>query len=530
MIFVKYSNKVARVFLATFNLKTKTILKFYCYLIVLAILILSCNNADKKKDDTIFVSEKVEKADFLTVVSKTDIESPILISIGKSFNNLEGYEHFLYDKFDTLKIKIEPYQFIEIHNKHSYTDSLIVKQGDTLVLSYSDNTLIKEIYNKSKKLAEKTNYNKIVDTTFSNYLDTFLSKFFVLDYKNPLELQNDFSKIRLYSTIPNYDNIKNDNEILSFIKIYDSLLIQYKTKTKKRYSDSRKDIYQDLFLKKMFNDIFTVYKLSKNTELRDYLLSKTFIESERNSHYQYSILRSIIFSILYKDKEDRSRSKAVYDISEIYEDLPKKFTDTTLLKKARIICLEEMMEQGNSLREVAQLFDKFNLEYSDSSFQNYFETKHLIGLKKKYNSTTELNLLDSNGAIKSFNDLKNSLKGNVIYVDFWASWCAPCRKAMPASKELLNEFYGKENVVFIYLSIDKNNEAWKNASQVEEIDSYIHNYLILNPDQSKFMQDLKVSEIPRYMILDSNGSLVEDNAPGPASKNITETLLKYKVK
>jgi thiol-disulfide isomerase/thioredoxin len=501
--------------------------------------VFSCNNKDRKKDDTNLISEKIEedekvdKTGFLTVVSKTKIKSPILISMGKSFKNIQNYEYFLYDRYDTLKIKIQSNQLIEVHNKYSYTDSLIVKHGDTLVLSFNDNTLTKGVYNKSKKQLEKVSYKNIADTTFLNYLDSFLSKFFVLDYKNPLELENDFSKIRLYSTKPNYDNIKNENEISNFIKTYDSLLIQYKSKLKlkNRYSDSRKSIYQDLFLKKMFDDIFTVYKLSKNPKLKDYLLSKTFMESKRDdSQYQYSILRSIIFRILYKDKEDRSGSKAVYDISGIYEDLPNTISDTTLLKKAKIICLEEMVHQGNPLKEIAQLFEKFNLEYSDSSFQNYFETKHLIGLKKKYNSTTELNLLDSNGAIKSFNDLKNSLKGNVIYVDFWASWCAPCRKAMPASKELLNELYEKENVVFIYLSIDKNSEAWKGASRVEGIDSYEHNYLILNPDQSKFMHDLKIREIPRYMIFDANGNLVEDNAPGPTSKKIKETLLKYKVK
>ncbi|MBT8245765.1 MAG: TlpA family protein disulfide reductase [Winogradskyella sp.] len=507
------------------------------YLILLILFVCSCNNnTDKRKDDTNFVSEdikedeKMDKTGFLTVVSRTKIKSPILITTGKSFKDLQNYQSILNDRNDTLKIKIQPYQFIEVHNKYSYTDSLIVKQGDTLVLSFNDNTLIKEIHNKSNKIAEKVNYKKIVDTTFKNYLNSFINKFFVTDYENPMELENDLSKIRLYTLKANYENIKNDNEVSNLIKTYDSLFIQYKAISNSLYDDSRKKIYQDLFLKKMFDDVITVYKLSKNPKLKNYLLSETFMNSKVDSQYTYSMLRTILLNILYKDKKDKSRSKTVFNIPEIYEDLPNTISDTTILKKAKIICLEEMVGQGNSLKEVDQLFEKFNLEYSDSSFQNYFETKHLIGLKKKYNSTTELNLLDSNGAIKSFNDLKNSLKGNVIYIDFWASWCAPCRKAMPSSKKLLNELYGKENVVFIYLSIDKNNEAWKNASRVEGIDSYKHSYLILNPDQSKFMYDLKIREIPRYMIFDANGKLVEDNAPGPTSKKIKETLLKYKVK
>ncbi|MEW4924702.1 TlpA disulfide reductase family protein [Algibacter sp. 2305UL17-15] len=508
-------------------------MKTLYYLIVLTVLVFSCNNTDKNKDDTNSISKEVqaiEKTGFLTVISKTDIKSPFLISKEKNFNNLQNYQHFLYDKYDTLKIKIQPYQLIEVRNKYHYPDTLIVKQGDTLVLSYVNDSLVKEIHNKSKYQAKRFSYKSIADTTFLNYLDAFVSKYFVIDYTNPLELVNDYSKNRVYHAKANQDIIKNDNEISKLVTTYDSLFIEYKAILDNRYNDSRKGIFQDFFLRKRFYDIFMVYKLSKNPKLKDYMLSEDFVNSLKPSPNQYSMLSTILFQILYKDKEDRSRSKVFYNIPEIYNDLPNKFTDTTLLKKAKIICLEEMVILGNPLKEVAQLFEKFNLEYSDSSFQNYFETKHLIGLKKKYNSTTELNLLDSNGAIKSFNDLKNSLKGNVIYVDFWASWCAPCRKAMPASKELLNEFYGKENIVFIYISLDKNNEAWKSASLVEGIDSYVHNYLILNPDQSKFMHDLKIREIPRYMIFDANGKLVEDNAPGPTSKKIKETLLKYKVK
>ena len=190
-------------------------MKTFYYLAVLILFVFSCNNTDKKKDDANFVteiverteSEKIEKAGFLTVISKTDIKSPFLISTEKNFNNLQSYQHYLYDKSDTLKIKIQPYQFIEVHNKYAYADSLIVKQGDTLVLSYVNDSLVKEIHNKSKYQAKRFSYKSIADTTFLNYLDAFVSKYFVIDYTNPLELENDNSKIRLYRTKANQDRL-----------------------------------------------------------------------------------------------------------------------------------------------------------------------------------------------------------------------------------------------------------------------------------------------------------------------------------
>lgn len=508
-------------------------MKNFYNLFILFILVISCSKLEKKNNTTNLTSKKnekikeIEEIDFLTVIPKTEIKSPILITTEKNFNRLKGYKNILYNKLDTLRIKIQPYQFIQVHNKYEYIDSLIVKQGDTLFLSFDKNTLIKEIQNKSKRFAEKINYRKAVDTSFSNYLDAFVNSYYFFDYKNPVEVKTKFSKIRLYKAKANKDKIKNKNQVTDFTTKYDSLLVAYRMETNRIFGDSRKNVYQDLFLKKRFIDIFMVCRLTKNSKLKDYLSSDIFLNSLSNSSEQYSMLKTILFDIIYLDKADKSRSKRVYNISEIYKNLPNKISSNDLVKKFRIICLEEMIEQGNPLDEVIKLLDKFNLEYSDSNFQNYFQTKHLIELKKKYNSSNELNLLDSNGQAISFNNLKNNLKGNVIYIDFWASWCAPCRKAMPASKKILNELYEKEKVVFIYLSIDTDNEAWKNASKVEGIESYKHNYLILNQDKSEFMNNLKVTEIPRYMIFDTNGKLVEDNAPGPTSKNIKNNLLKY---
>lgn len=110
-------------------------------------------------------------------------------------------------------------------------------------------------------------------------------------------------------------------------------------------------------------------------------------------------------------------------------------------------------------------------------------------------------------------------KGNVIYIDFWASWCLPCRREMTLYKELKADF-DKKNVNIMFLSIDEDILAWEHGIYKTQTQDYKH-YLL--PPNSVFQQLTNLAEIPRYIIIDKKGKLVEANAPRPSEK---ESLLK----
>lgn len=116
-------------------------------------------------------------------------------------------------------------------------------------------------------------------------------------------------------------------------------------------------------------------------------------------------------------------------------------------------------------------------------------------------------------------------KGKVVYLDFWASWCGPCRQQMPFAKEVKKHFQGQD-VVFLYVSIDDTDEKWKKgieAMQVEGVQTRSGGW---SGDLPKIYN---VSSIPAYFLIDKQGNFAA-RPPRPSQKQeliqVIETLLK----
>ena len=133
-----------------------------------------------------------------------------------------------------------------------------------------------------------------------------------------------------------------------------------------------------------------------------------------------------------------------------------------------------------------------------------------------YDYKFDLILEDADGTRTDFSSVLEENEGKIVYVDLWASWCGPCRTQTPYSKKLMEQFAHKD-IAFVFISTDSDNKAWTTAIQEEGIKT--SSYRILSPD-SKFLQDINLRYIPRYLIFDRNGNLINTNAPRPSADDI----------
>lgn len=117
---------------------------------------------------------------------------------------------------------------------------------------------------------------------------------------------------------------------------------------------------------------------------------------------------------------------------------------------------------------------------------------------------------DINGKEYALEDLK----GKLVYIDFWATWCGPCRHELPYLEEVEKAYEGKK-ITFISMSMDDDMIAWDKMVKEKKMKG-----LQLHADgawRSSVAQDYQIKGIPTFFLIDENGMIISPAAPRPSS-------------
>ncbi|MGC9452832.1 MAG: TlpA family protein disulfide reductase [Oceanipulchritudo sp.] len=112
-----------------------------------------------------------------------------------------------------------------------------------------------------------------------------------------------------------------------------------------------------------------------------------------------------------------------------------------------------------------------------------------------------------------------SLAGKVVLVDFWATWCPPCRKEIPGFVEL-QEAYGDSGLVIVGVSLDRDGPPVVNSFARE----YGIQYPLAMADQSILEAFGGIEALPTTFLIDRNGRIVSRHV-GYVDKQVFETAI-----
>jgi thiol-disulfide isomerase/thioredoxin len=233
----------------------------------------------------------------------------------------------------------------------------------------------------------------------------------------------------------------------------------------------------------------------------------------------------------YFSDQGKSNPKISISSSEI-----KPVPERTLISKQEAVSVDEYIKEVNNVKNelirdalIANCYNRFEGYYNSDSlafklfsnfktdvvkdrfYEEYIKEKQLKG---------ELNLV--NLAVNEGQTLLSQIiekhKNKVLYVDFWGTYCGPCLSEFESVKKL-KKYYLNKNIVFVYLC-ERNKKSWQ-----ETIDKYNvigDHYLLNNREYVGLAKMFNLTYVPRYILIDKNGKVVNYNAPRPLPWNELE--------
>jgi thiol-disulfide isomerase/thioredoxin len=243
-----------------------------------------------------------------------------------------------------------------------------------------------------------------------------------------------------------------------------------------------------------------------------------------------SYRKFIYYYISYQNSKNRGFEKysnilqAATDKSEFamstFSKEIKDFSIADVLTKHK-----EGLKTGTAKSLISQI--------ENDSIRIFFQGKFLddiLKMEEVAKKKLEEDQIKKNGAV-ALTDLEGKAfgfekyLGKVVYVDFWASWCGPCRIEFPHSKNMKSSLSEEEakKIIFLNISIDDSKDAWKEAIKTLGIENFEHGHSE-GGWSSKVVQKFEIRGIPRYMIIDKTGKIIKTNASRPSAPETIDEL------
>lgn len=489
------------VYLLETNFKPYPMKRFPFLILIPVILIAFTHCSSPKETDQVMLSGFVENPNSDYVIFSEDIFiDPILFDTAwldesgyftSDFELKECTPVQLFDGNETAHLYLCPGDSLHITLNTEAFDETIHFKGT----GEERNNLLAEYYLKFLDWGniDRTNFFSIRDTSIDIFLqlleeDNQELKSFFEAQKGQYAFNDEF--IGFINTRIYFDKLANMNFLLSY-RPGDTAI---------KYIEERERV------KEMIRDGINFDNPSM--QCPEYIAWATY--------YLPNLMRRDII----KEMPDASRD--VMDsvlVMRMFNNLPVNIFDLYFSRLVNAYAGSHMPDELQNLRKWAEL------NYNDPKVLENIDIKYdkvMADLSQKLPDDAFLFDLDDEELKElSFDDLLAKYRGTVIYLDFWASWCSPCKDEMPNSAALSKKLKN-EDVTFLYVSTDKNAEAWVDMIKIMQLHG-IH-YRLGENVREKVFETYDVQYIPHYVLFDKEGNMVKNRMHRPGVAETEEMI------
>ncbi|MDD3079941.1 MAG: TlpA disulfide reductase family protein [Paludibacter sp.] len=294
------------------------------------------------------------------------------------------------------------------------------------------------------------------------------------------------------------------------------------------YLGYKKDVYASLSNTVPLEKIEE--RLADKNELTDELKAQldTFMQTvnKMQSAPEYAYLKTTVDSL---GKELNNNNAVVSMVNRM--SLENRLLDTSV---ADSIITDDNLKELWTTKQYCLFFDQIHEPLTDDEFssfkervrnpdlvyyieniQNFYKNISDVDVRYQASLKNTEHLKEYKVADDLFEELIKPYRGKVIYVDFWGTWCGPCRTNLQYAGAVEKHFENKD-VIFMYFANRSPEETWKNIIKELNLsgENIVH-YRLPTDQEAMIERKFSVTGFPTYMLIDENGKVVNVNADPP---------------
>lgn len=437
-------------------------------------------------------------------------------------NSIVAEEYTIMNPGDSLELNTIGRTFYMVGERNRVLDTVIVDRGDVVFLTYNDDSL--SITSTDGTIASNIAWyndfhNQVEEAQQELFKEISIIPEYLEELKKPLVLTNDFEIIELrISHLYGLDRTSyNQNKV-----VYDEKLKSQYFEFASFIDRADLDLGAKIIAHHILNNSIVDKFRRMGATVQEWLYDTMNEKLIDDCNTKFATYMLDFYSNYLTNKHFQKITSL--DLLKTY-DKTHQISCPHFKKELQRTCIQNLFLQRNKISEATKLLNDYVQETGDTDFHKFMKNKFGV-YKSEFDSNENLKglVVNMDEQEYQFDKLLQTNKGKVILVDFWASWCAPCRMGMPDVKNL-EEKYAAEDFEVVYVSIDAHPNPWKRASKDEGLKSK-NNYWVPNWAQSDMHKKYRIKKIPRYILYDKSGAVAYNEAPKPdALEDIIDDLL-----